>query len=89
MVAAAKKLLQEHNINSASNIEFDVNGKIHSFTFEEIIKIYAEASKESQLVFLRSLQKALEAKEMGAQKFFEGMGKLLLMSHLSQNFKVD
>lgn len=82
-----KKLLLEHNIDTASNIDFDVNGKIHSMNFEYIIDIYMQASDESQLVFLSALKKALLVENMGVDNFFEGMGQLLLMTHLSK--KID
>ena len=57
-------------------------------SFKEIIDIYMQASDESQLVFLAALQKAINAKEMGVDKFFEGMGQLLLMTHLSKNIEI-
>jgi len=82
-----KKILLEEGINSDSNIDFDVNGELHSMTFEYIIDIYMQASQESQLVFLAALQKSIKAEEMGVDKFFEGMGQLLLMTHLSD--KID
>jgi hypothetical protein len=47
-----------------------------------------QASEESQLVFYAALQKALDAKDMGVDKFFEGMGQLLLMTHLSKNIEI-
>lgn len=80
-----KKLLLEENINTNSNIDFDVNGEVHSMTFEYIIDTFMQASEESQLVFFTALQKAISAKDMGVHKFFEGMGQLLLMTHLSKN----
>ncbi len=46
-----------------------------------------KASKESQLVFLTALKKSIDAKDMGVDRFFEGMGQLLLMTHLSD--KID
>lgn len=82
-----KKLLREESIDVASSIDFDVNGEIHTMTFEYIIDTFMQASQESQLVFLTALQKSLQADEMGVEKFFEGMGQLLLMTHLSK--KVD
>jgi len=82
-----KKLLLEENIDAYSSIEFDVNGKQHTMTFEYIIDTYMQASDESQLVFLSALKKAIKAKDMGADKFFEGMGQLLLMTHLSKKFE--
>ena len=84
----SKKLLLQNNINTDSNIDFDVNGELHSMTFEEIIDAYMQASTESQLVFYAALQKSLSAGEMGVEQFFEGMGKLLLMSHLSDKLEV-
>ena len=81
-----KELLNSAGINSQSNIDFDVNGEVMSMTLEEIIETYMQASEESQLVFLRALQKAAESDAMGIEKFFEGMGKLLLMTQLSEKF---
>ena len=81
-----KELLKNAGINSQSNIDFDVNGEVMSMTLEEIIETYMQASQESQLVFLRALQKAAESDAMGIEQFFEGMGKLLLMTQLSEKF---
>jgi len=83
-----KKLLLEHNINSDSNIDFDVNGELHVFSFEQIIDSYMQASNESQLVFYSALEKSLSMGENGAETFFEGMGKLLLMTHLSDKIEL-
>jgi len=82
--AQCKKLLLEEGVDTNSSIDFDVNGTIHTMTFEEIIDIYMKASDESKLVFLTSLKKSIKAKDMGVDKFFEGMGQLLLMTHLSK-----
>ena len=82
-----KKLLLQESIDAYSSVEFDVNGKLHTMTFEYIIDTYMQASDESQLVFLSALRKATQAKDMGADKFFEGMGQLLLMTHLSDKFE--
>ena len=82
-----KKLLLTENIDTNSSIDFDVNREVHTMTFEEIIDIYMQASEESQLVFFAALQKAINAKDMGVEKFFGGMGQLLLMTHLSK--KID
>jgi len=84
---ACKKLLLEANINTDSSIDFDVNGKIHAMTFEYIIDTYMQASDESQLVFFSALEKAIHVDDMGVDKFFEGMGQLLLMTHLSEKFE--
>lgn len=42
-----------------------------------------QASKETHQVFLDALKLSLEAKGMGVDKFFEDMGQLILMTHLS------
>lgn len=86
--AECKKILLEENINTDSSIDFDVNGKVHSMTFEYIIDTYMQASAESQLVFLAALKKAVAVDELGIDKFFEGMGQLLLMTHLSDKLEV-
>lgn len=83
MQKVCMQILQEQGINPISSIDFDVNGTLHSLTFKYIIDTYMQASEESRLVFVTALKKAGSAKEMGIEKFFEGMGKLLLMSHLS------
>jgi hypothetical protein len=79
-------ILNDNGINPASKIDFDVNGEVHSLSLEYIIDVYMEASEESQLVFVTALKKSLSKKEMGIEKFFEGMGQLLLMTHLSDKF---
>ena len=81
-------ILLEKGVNPISTIDFDVNGELHSLSFEWIIDAYMKASPMSQLVFLTALKKAIEANEMGIEKFFEGMGKLILMTHLSKNIEV-
>ena len=82
-----KKILLEENIDIFSEIDFDVNTKVHTMSFEYIIDTFMQASEESQLVFMVALKKALKTDEMGVEKFFEGMGQLLLMTHLSS--KID
>lgn len=83
-----KKILTEQNIDIFSEIDFDVNGEVHTLSFDYIINTYMQASEESQLVFLAALQKAVLAEDMGIDKFFEGMGQLLLMTHLSDKIEV-
>lgn len=78
-----KQLLAEQDIDILSEIDFDVNGKVHTLSFEYIIDTFMKASDESQLVFFTALKKATEAQDIGIDKFFEGMGQLLLMTHLS------
>jgi len=82
-----KHLLLDNNIDIFSEIDFDVNGKVHTLSFEYITDTFMKASGESQLVFYAALQKAINAEDMGVDKFFEGMGQLLLMTHLSGKFK--
>jgi len=77
------ELLITEGIDINSQIDFDVNGKVHTFSFNYIIKTFMQASDESKLVFLSALQKSINTKDMGVDKFFEGMGQLLLMTHLS------
>lgn len=83
-----KKLLLQNNIDAHSSIDFEVNEKPYTMTFEYIIDTYTQASYESQLVFLSTLKKAMEVENMGVDKFFEGMGQLLLMTHLSNKLEV-
>ena len=82
------EILKEKGINPVSSIDFNVNGELHSLSFEWIIDAYTQASKESQLVFITAMKKAISVDNMGVEKFFEGMGKLLLMTHLSKNIEV-
>jgi len=83
-----KQLLTENNVDIFSEIDFDVNGKVHTLSFNYIIETFMKASKESQAVFLAALTKALHVESMGVDKFFEGMGQLLLMTHLSDKLEV-
>ncbi|MFA6196929.1 MAG: hypothetical protein WC656_09840 [Sulfurimonas sp.] len=78
-----EKLLIQEGIDINSEIDFDVNGKVHTLSFLYIIETFMLSSDASQLVFLAALEKALDAKDMGIDRFFEGMGQLLLMTHLS------
>ena len=88
MELKCKQLLTENNINIFSEIDFDVNGKIHTLSFNYIIETFMQASNESQAVFLTAMKKALHVEDMGVDKFFEGMGQLLLMTHLSDKIEV-
>jgi len=82
-----RELLKQEGVNSQSSIDFDVNGEVMTLTLDYIIESYMQASDESQLVFYTALKKSLETKSMGIEKFFEGMGQLLLMTHLSDKFE--
>lgn len=83
-----KQVLIDEGIDANSTIDFDVNGEVYTMTFEYIIDTFMQASEESQLVFYAAMQKALDAKEMGIYKFFEGMGQLLLMTHMSKKIEL-
>jgi len=83
-----KELLTLEGIDINSEIDFDVNNKMHTLSFKYIIETFMQASNESQLVFLTALQKSIDAKDMGVDRFFEGMGQLLLMTHLSDKIEV-
>ena len=81
------EILKQEGINPASTVDYEINGEATSLTLEYIIDTYMLASEESQLVFLTAMKKSLEANTIGIEKFFEGMGQLLLMSHLSEKFE--
>jgi len=83
-----KELLHKHKINISSKIDFDVNGKVHTLSFEYIIDTFMKASDESKTVFLTALKKSISVQEVGVNEFFESMGKLLLMTHLSNKIEV-
>lgn len=83
----AKTLLLKENINTDSKVAFEINGQEYKLTFEEIIDAFMMASQESQEIFYSGLESAIALGEDGIEKFFEGMGQLLLMSHLSEKFE--
>ncbi len=76
--------LTMQGIDLDSSIEYKVNGKEYVLSYRFIIESYMGASYESKLVFLSALRKSQKAGEMGVEKFFEGMGQLLLMGSLSK-----
>jgi hypothetical protein len=82
------KLVEAQGVNSQSSIDFEINGEMMHLTLAYIIDTYMQASQESQLVFLRTLQKSSNSAQE-IQFFFEGMGKLLLMSQLSEKFTIE
>lgn len=79
-----KQILIDEGIDENSTIDFEVNEKIHTLSFAYIIETFMSASDESRLVFYEALKKSVDAKDMGVDRFFEGMGQLLLMTHLSK-----
>ena len=79
-----KDILRQEGINGASKIDFDVNGELYDLSLNYIIEAYMQASDDSKIVFYEAMKKSLYTKdEQGIANFFEQMGKLLLMSHLS------
>jgi hypothetical protein len=83
-----KKIIKREGINLSSSIDYDINGEVHSLTIEWIVDTYMQASPETHQVFLDALKLSLEAKGMGVDKFFEDMGQLILMAHLSDKIEV-
>lgn len=77
-------LLLQEGVDLNSEIDFDVNGKVHTLSFAYIIEVFMQASEESKKTFFTALQKALNAQDAGVDTFFEKMGQLLLMTHLSK-----
>ena len=67
-----KQILIDEGIDANSSIDFDVNGEVHTMTFEYIIDTFMQASEESQLVFYAALQKALDAKIWGLTNSLKG-----------------
>ncbi len=84
---SCRKLLTDEGIDINSEIDFDVNGEVKTLSFLYILETFMQASEESQLVFVSALEKSIDAKDMGVDRFFEGMGQLLLMTHLSEKFE--
>ena len=72
-------------IDPDSSISYDVSGKEYVLSYRFIIESYKGASEESRLVFLTALKKSKTAGQMGIEKFFEGMGQLLLAGSLGKN----
>ncbi len=87
MIENIKARLLEHYINPASTIEYEVNGKRHCLSLEEIALSYMQASESSQQIFVAALEQALQEGKTGVQNYFEKMGEMLLMSALSQKFE--
>ena len=83
-----KNIIKREGINLNSTIDYDINGEVQSLTIEWIIDAYMQASAETHQVFLDALKLSLEAKGMGVDKFFENMGQLILMTHLSDKLEV-
>ena len=84
-IKTCKDLLLQHKITPASVIEYEVNGELHSLTLEFIIKAYMEGSQETKEVFYHSLKSVLPKGKPAIEPYFQQMGKLILMSSLSQH----
>lgn len=83
-----RELLEKEGISLDSKIDFDVNGEVHTLAFAFIIESFMMASTHSQEAFLAALREALLSGGDGAQHFFESMGQLLLMTHLSKKIEI-
>lgn len=83
-----KDIIKREGINLSSSIEYEINSQVHTLTIEWIIDSFMQASPDTHQVFLDALKLSLEAKGMGIDKFFEDMGQLLLMTHLSQKINL-
>ena len=83
-----KEIIKREGINLNSTIDYEINDEVQSLTIEWIIDAYMQASQETHQVFLDALKLSLEAKGMGVDKFFEDMGQLILMTHLSDKLEV-
>ena len=79
-----KDIIKREGINLNSAIDYEINGEVQTLSIEWIIDAYMQASPETHQVFLDALKLSLEAKGMGIDKFFEDMGQLILMTHLSE-----
>ena len=83
-----KTILSNEGISLDSKIDFDVNGEVHTLTFGFIIESFMMASEASQEAFVAALQQALLSEHDGIERFFQSMGQLLLMTHLSQKIEI-
>ncbi len=83
-----KDILKAEGINLSSSIDYEINGEVKTLNIGWIIEAYMKSSPQLNQVFLDALKLSLEAKGMGVDKFFEDMGQLLLLTHLSDKVKV-
>lgn len=83
-----KTILSNEGISLDSKIDFDVNGEVHTLTFAFIIESFMMASEASQEAFVAALQQALLSEHSGVERFFQSMGQLFLMTHLSQKIEI-
>ncbi len=82
MLAKCKQALLDKNINPASSIDYDINGRIYSISLEWIISAYLETEKKE--LFVGLFNKVLTKSDQDIELFFQQMGQLILMSSLSE-----
>ncbi len=85
IVQICKDILLSKNINPASTIEYDVNGKIYTVTLEWIIESYAQGNEKTQALFLSSLQTIAGTNSFNIKKYFEDMGQMIMLTSFSNN----
>lgn len=83
MLQRCKQLLLDKNINPISNIEYDVNGEIHTLSLEWIISAFSKTEKKE--LFMDMFEEVIQGSQSDIEKFFQQMGQLVLMSSLSEN----
>ena len=81
MINRCKQLLLDKNINPISNVEYDINGQIHTLTLEWIIEAYLKTEKKE--LFVELFEKVIQGSDSDIETFFQQMGQLILMSSLS------
>lgn len=82
-----EEILAKYGFSLESTIDFEVNKKPYSLSFSFIIDSFMSASDESRATFVSALGRAA-LDDGGIEKFFEAMGQLLLMTHLSKNISM-
>lgn len=85
--AKCMEILEKNSLSLDSTIDFEVNKETYSLSLEFIIESFMSASEESQVAFASALEKAAMS-DGGIEKFFEAMGQLLLMTHLSKKIEM-
>ncbi len=73
-------LLEQADISLESTIDYQINGTSCTLSYRFIIDSYMQGSEAAKLVFITALKKSQQAGNMGIEKFFEGMGQLLLLT---------
>jgi hypothetical protein len=83
-----KEILEEQNVDINSEIEYEVNEQYYKLSFKYILESFMLSSNESQKSFYLALKESSVMQDEGIEKFFESMGQLLLMTHLSNKIEV-